>query len=126
MMEIFRAFSEFGIDTVSIRRFSQEKASGRPRLLAQIVTTKVVAAAVCYAVSLLVMIALAGDSLTLVFSVIANLSLFSANLVGAFSSYYQSQLKMSEVLPRNAGVVRPVPSFVVGAHLHPCLVGGGD
>lgn len=120
MMEIFRAFSEFGIDTVAIRRFSQEQASGRPRLLAQIVSTKVVAAAVCYAVSLLLMIALAGDSITLLFSVIANLSLFSANLVGAFSSYYQSQLKMSEVLPATVvsfGLYLLLSSVLIFSHV---------
>lgn len=99
MMEIFRAFSEFGLDTVSIRRFSQENESERSRLLAQIVSSKTLAAGICYAASLLVMLALAGDSVVLLFSLIANLSLFSANLVGAFSSYYQSQLKMSEVFP---------------------------
>lgn len=99
MMEIFRAFSEFGLDTVAIRRFSKETAPGRAVLLAQIVSSKVVAAAVCYAVSLLIMVMLAGDTLTLLLSAIASLSLFTANLVGAFSSYYQSQLKMSEVFP---------------------------
>lgn len=99
MMEIFRAFSEFGLDTVAIRRFSKETAPERAVLLAQIVTSKMVAAAVCYAASLLIMVILAGDSLTLLLSAIASLSLFSANLVGAFSSYYQSQLKMSEVFP---------------------------
>jgi len=99
MMEIFRAFSEFGLDTVSIRRFSRQNESSRHKLLVQVVSSKLLAAAVCYAISLLVMLALAGDSLTLVFSVIANLSLFSANLFGAFSSYYQSQLKMSQVFP---------------------------
>lgn len=99
MMEIFRAFSEFGLDTVAIRRFSKDTAPERNVLLAQIVTSKMVAAAVCYAVSLLIMVILAGRSLTLLLSAIASLSLFSANLVGAFSSYYQSQLKMSEVFP---------------------------
>ena len=99
MMEIFRAFSEFGLDTVSIRRFSQQNESSRPRLLVQVVSSKLLAATVCYAISLVVMIVLAGDSLTLLFSIVANLSLFSANLFGALSSYYQSQLKMSEVFP---------------------------
>ncbi len=99
MMEIFRAFSEFGLDTVAIRRFAKENASERTALLAQIVTSKIVAATVCYLLSLAIMVILAGKSLTLLLSAIASLSLFSANLVGAFSSYYQSQLKMSEAFP---------------------------
>ncbi len=99
MMEIFRAFSEFGLDTVAIRRFAKENAPERTALLTQIVTSKVVAAAACYVVSLVIMVILAGKSLALLLSAIASLSLLSANLVGAFSSYYQSQLKMSEAFP---------------------------
>ena len=98
-MEVFRAFSEFGLDTVSIRRFSRGNESAQSALLVQVVSTKLLAATVCYAISMLLMLALAGDSLALLFSVVANLSLFSANLVGAFSSYYQSRLKMSELFP---------------------------
>ena len=56
MTEIFRIFSEFGIDTIAIRRFARSSAAQRPNLLAQIMTSKLLAASVCYAVSLLVMV----------------------------------------------------------------------
>ncbi len=99
MTEIFRIFSEFGIDTIAIRRFARSTAVQRPNLLAQIMTSKLLAASVCYAVSLLVMLAITRDRTTLLLGATAGLSLFSANLVGAFSSYYQSQLRMREAFP---------------------------
>jgi O-antigen/teichoic acid export membrane protein len=99
MMEIFRIFSEFGIDTISIRRFARGGVAQRPSLLAQIITSKLLAASICYVISLLIMLAITRDRLTLLLGATAGLSLFSANLVGAFSSYYQSQLRMREAFP---------------------------
>ena len=99
MTEIFRIFSEFGIDTISIRRFARSAVAQRPSLLAQIITSKLLTATICYAMSLLVTLAITRDRLTLVLAATAGLSLFSANLVGAFSSYYQSQLRMREAFP---------------------------
>lgn len=99
MTEIFRIFSEFGIDTIAIRRFARSTPAHRPRLLAQIITSKLLAASVCYVSSLLVMVGITHDRTTLLLGVTAGLSLFSANLVGAFSSYYQSQLRMREAFP---------------------------
>jgi len=99
MTEIFRFFSEFGIDTIAIRRFARGTAAQRPRLLAQIITSKLLAASVCYVISLLVMVGITRDRTTLLLGATAGLSLFSANLVGAFSSYYQSQLRMREAFP---------------------------
>ncbi len=102
LMEVFRTFSEFGIDTIAIRRFSHELEPSRDKLLGQVVTSKLAAAGVGYVISLLVLVAMAHDRTTLFFGVIAGLSLFSANLVGAFTSYYQSQLKMASAFPATA------------------------
>ena len=99
LMEVFRMFSEFGIDSIAIRRFSHESEAQRTRLLGHVVTSKLAAAAIGYVISLLVLVAMANDRTTLTFGAIAGLSLFSANLVGAFSSYYQSQLKMVVAFP---------------------------
>ncbi len=99
VMEIFRTFSEFGIDTIAIRRFAQETELQRTRLLRRIISSKLMAAVICYFTALLVTTFIAHDRLTLLLGVTASLSLFSANLVGALSSYYQSQLRMSEVFP---------------------------
>jgi len=99
MTEIFRIFSEFGIDTIAIRRFARGKPAQRPTLLAQIITSKLLTASVCYVISLVVMVAITRDRTTLLLGATAGLSLFSANLVGAFSSYYQSQLRMREAFP---------------------------
>ena len=102
LMEVFRTFSEFGIDTISIRRFSQENEWQRHRLLGQVVSSKLIAAAVGYLVSMLVLVGMTRDATTLKFGFLAGLSLFTANLVGAFSSYYQSQLKMERAFPATA------------------------
>ena len=71
----------------------------RVALLSRIVTSKLVAAAICYLISIVVTIVISKDLLTLVLGVTASLSLFSGNLVGALSSYYQSQLRMAEAFP---------------------------
>ena len=99
MTEIFRIFSEFGVDTISIRRFARGAIAQRPTLLAQMITAKLFAASICYVFSLLVMLAITSDHLTLLLGATAGLSLFSTNLVGAFTSYYQSQLRMREAFP---------------------------
>lgn len=99
VMEIFRTFSEFGIDTIAIRRFAQENEAQRVALLSRIVTSKLVAATICYLISILVTIIIAKNTFTLVLGITASLSLFSANLVGALSSYFQSQLRMAEAFP---------------------------
>ena len=99
VMEIFRVFSEFGIDTIAIRRFAQE--SERERSRAAQPDRHLEAGRSRY----LLPGRSAGDRayrqgpLTLLLGVVASLSLFSANLVGAFTSYYQSQLRMSEAFP---------------------------
>ena len=97
--EIFRIFSEFGIDTIAIRRFARGAVGEKASLLAQIITSKLVAASLCYAITLLVVLAISKDHITFVLGATAGLSLFSANLLGAFSSYYQSQLRMREAFP---------------------------
>ena len=99
MTEIFRIFSEFGVDTISIRRFARGTIAQRPTMLAQMITAKLFAASICYVISLLVMLAITRDRTTLLLGATAGLSLFSTNLVGAFSSYYQSQLRMREAFP---------------------------
>ena len=96
VMEIFRTFSEFGIDTIAIRRFAQEPEQDRGNLLSRTITSKLVAAVVCYLISLVVTGLIARDTFTFTLGMVAGISLFSGNLIGAFTSYYQSQLRMVE------------------------------
>lgn len=98
IMEIFRTFSEFGLDTVSLRRFSQTVSRDEhAQLFASLVPLKMAAAGVFYVASLLALAILGGGAFELKLGAVAGLSLFSANLVGILNSYYQSQLRMSNV-----------------------------
>ena len=100
VMEIFRSFSECGLDTVALRNLSQlRNRSACSALLSRIVTLKLVAAALFYALALVVIKLLARDRSEIVLGAIASISLFSSNLVGAYISYHQSQLKMPAVFP---------------------------
>jgi O-antigen/teichoic acid export membrane protein len=97
MMEIFRSFSEFGLDTISLRRFSQTaNPDHHAELLSKLVPLKMAASFVFYVASLLVLAVLGGGP-ELRLGAVTGLSLFSANLIGILNSYYQSQLRMSNV-----------------------------
>lgn len=98
LMEIFRSFSEFGLDTVALRGFSRATSSAdRTQLLGRVVTTKVISAIIFYFLSMAFVAALAHDRVEVGLGAIASLSLFSANLIGAMTSYYQGQLRMPEI-----------------------------
>jgi O-antigen/teichoic acid export membrane protein len=115
VMEIFRTFSEFGIDTIAIRRFAHETEIQRAELLNRIITSKLVTATICYLISLAVTAVIANDRFTLVLGATASLSLFSANLVGALASYYQSQLRMAEAFPPALFAFVPYVALSAGA-----------
>jgi polysaccharide transporter, PST family len=98
LVEIFRTFSEFGLDTVALRRFSHANAeSERSQIFSRVLTTKLVLASIFYVSCLVATSLLSHNRLELQFAAIASISLFSANLVGALVAYYQSQLRMHEI-----------------------------
>ena len=68
---------------------------------------------------------MANDRTTLTFGAIAGLSLFSANLVGAFSSYYQSQLKMVVAFPATV-IAYSIYIAVSLTAIFPCASGSCD
>jgi O-antigen/teichoic acid export membrane protein len=98
LTEIFRTISECGLDTIAIRRFRQSPESSKGTLLGAFVGTKMLLATVGYAVSILALFAIANTGREILLGAVAGLSLFSANVVGAFSSYFQSRFSMSQVL----------------------------
>lgn len=98
MMEIFRTFSEFGLDTVALRHFSQAGSEEEcSHIFGRVLTTKLALASVFYICCLVAILAVSHSTLEIQFGAIASISLFSANLVGALVAYYQSQLRMHEI-----------------------------
>jgi O-antigen/teichoic acid export membrane protein len=96
VVEILRAFSEFGIDTVSIRRFAQVSSEARAGLLKVIIGAKLLLAACFYFLGSAALFLLAGREVALV-SLVAGLSLFCTGVIGAISSYLQSFFSMSRM-----------------------------
>ena len=95
IVEILRAFSDFGIDTVSIRRFVHTAPAGRrTELLPAIVGTKVLVSACFYGLSAGIVFCLA-NHFELLVALIAGLAIVFSGVLGAFSSYLQSCLAMS-------------------------------
>jgi len=99
VMEIFRSFSEFGLDTIALRKFSHVAEEQHSEILSHILTSKILAAVAFYAVSLGVVALISPERQVLQFAAVTSVSLLSANIVGALSSYYQSQLGMTRTMP---------------------------
>jgi len=97
-VEILRTFSEFGIDTVSIRKFAQTTPDKRGELLETVVGSKLALAACFYCVGLGFLAVIADKKAEILLGAVASLSLFFASALGAFSSYLQSHFSMSRVL----------------------------
>jgi O-antigen/teichoic acid export membrane protein len=98
LVEILRTFSEFGVDTISIRKFSQTGAGDRAHLLASIAGTKLILGACFYSLGMGVLFLIANNRATVRLGAIAALSLFFASVLGAISSYLQSSFSMSRIL----------------------------
>ena len=105
LMEVFRSFSEFGLDTIALRKFSQVQVpQHRFTLLRQVITSKLLAAGLFYVVSIVVAGLVTRERTEIELVLVASLSLFSANLVGALTTYYQSQFQMPRIFVRTLGV----------------------
>jgi O-antigen/teichoic acid export membrane protein len=98
LVEILRTFSEFGIDTVAIRKFSQTAVTHRPALLARVVGTKLLLGAVFYCLGGGALFFITRDRTEILIGLIAALALFFASVLGGISSYFQSSFSMSRVL----------------------------
>lgn len=98
IVEILRMFSDFGIDTVSIRRFTQTIPTQRAELLRWILGSKLLLAASFYGLAGGTLFLLARGTFEIYLGLIAGLSIFFSNLLGAFASYLQSFFSMSRIL----------------------------
>jgi O-antigen/teichoic acid export membrane protein len=97
MVEILRTFSEFGVDTISIRKFAQAPAEQRTDLLGGIIGAKFLMATLFYCVGAAVLLAITKARIELQLGAIAGLSLFFVGGLGSISSYLQSYFSMAKV-----------------------------
>jgi O-antigen/teichoic acid export membrane protein len=95
--EIFRTFSEFGIDTVTLRRLSAGEAVP-PKILSDVLGTKLLLSSFSYMASMVVLFLLARTKTEILLGAVASLSLLTANVIGVFVSFFQSRLQMNSVL----------------------------
>ena len=98
MVEILRTFSDFGIDTISIRRFAHTMPTRRAELLESVLGAKLLLSACFYSLATGVLFFLADDHFEVLLGLVAGLSLFFSGALGAFSSYLQSFFSMSRIL----------------------------
>src|SRR4051812_43262710 len=90
IVEILRMFSDFGIDTISIRKLTQTGPAQRAELLAWILGSKLLLAVCFYGVAAAALFLLAKWSFEVLLGLIAGLSIIFSTLLGAFASYLQS------------------------------------
>src|SRR5579863_5850050 len=97
LVEILRTFSEFGVDTVSIRKFAQVEPADRPKLLASIAGTKLILGIFFYCIGVGLLFFVADNRTEIQLGLIAGLTLLFASVLGAISSYFQSSFSMSRI-----------------------------
>jgi O-antigen/teichoic acid export membrane protein len=97
LVEILRAFSEFGVDTVSIRKFAQTVPEQRSELLGSIIGSKLLLAICFYCLGVGGLFFVTNSRVEVLLAAIAGLSLFFVSVLGAMSSYLQSFFSMSRV-----------------------------
>lgn len=98
IVEILRTFSEFGVDTVSIRKFAQTVTEERAGLLASVIGTKLLLGSSFYLLGVGVLFLVARNRFEILLGIIAALSLPFVSVLGALSSYFQSSFSMSRML----------------------------
>jgi O-antigen/teichoic acid export membrane protein len=94
VVEIFRTLSEFGIDTVTVASFSRESDQRRRDSLGAVLGTKICLAFIFYVIAAATIWPLAKSYTVMVFGAVSAISLLTVNIIGAFTSYLQSQLRM--------------------------------
>ena len=97
VLEVFRAFSEFGVDTVSVRTFAKLSENESQRVLSHVLGTKLLLASASYAIAMLVLFGLATDARQVAFGAVVTISVFTANLVGSSISFSQARFATKPV-----------------------------
>lgn len=97
IIEIVRVFADFGVDLVSIRRFSVNRLLSE-RLLSNVLSLKLINASAGYVISAVAFwfVYQSAEGLRLLLIVAA--SLYTSLLLNAFASYFQANLSMSRII----------------------------
>jgi O-antigen/teichoic acid export membrane protein len=97
LVEIVRVVADFGLDIVTIRRFSANKLLSE-RLLGNTLSLKLISASLGYIASIVVYWLLYHDMQGVKLAFIVGTSLATSLLLNAFVSYFQANLNMSSIL----------------------------
>jgi O-antigen/teichoic acid export membrane protein len=100
MVEIFKVMADFGLDTVSIRRFSVNRLLSE-RILRNALTLKLISATIAYAAANVCFWFMYSNTEGLVLLLIISISIYSTLLANAFVSYFQAKLTVSYVISSN-------------------------
>src|SRR5437764_14324933 len=92
IVEILRMFSDFGVDTISIRKFSQAAPAKRAELLGSILGGKLLLATCFYGLAAGVLFLLTKETFEVSLRLVAGVYIFFSSLLGAFASSLQSVL----------------------------------
>jgi O-antigen/teichoic acid export membrane protein len=97
LVEIVRVVADFGLDIVTIRRFSANKLLSE-RLLGNTLSLKLISAALGYIASIVVYWLLYHDMQGVRLAFIVATSLTTSLLLNAFVAYFQANLNMSSII----------------------------
>lgn len=97
VVEIVRVIADFGLDIVTIRRFSVNRLLSE-RLLGNALSLKLISATLGYIASIAVYQLLYHDGEGVKLAFIVGTSLYTSLLLNAFVSYFQANLNMSSII----------------------------
>ncbi len=97
LVEIVRVIADFGLDIVTIRRFSVNKLLSE-RLLGNVLSLKLISATLGYIASIAVYWLLYHDMQGVKLAFIVATSLYTSLLLNAFVAYFQANLNMSSII----------------------------
>lgn len=122
LVEIVRVIADFGLDVVTIRRFSINKLLSE-RILGNALSLKLISATLGYIASIVLYWSLYQDSNGIVLAFIIGASLYTTLLLNAFTSYFQANLNMSSIIISSlVSACSYISLTFLGLYLHWSLV----
>lgn len=116
LVEIVRVFADFGVDIVTIRRFSLNRLLSE-RLLGNALSLKLISATAGYVASIVVFWLVYHNPEGLELLLIVGTSLYTSLLMNAFVSYFQANLTMSSIIISSlASAISYISLTVIGLY----------
>lgn len=100
IIEIFKVMADFGIDTVTIRRFARNRLLS-VTILRNVLTLKLITATIAYLAAMTFFLVTYSSSQGLALLSIIAVSIYSTLLINAFVSFFQANLSVSNVISSN-------------------------